>query len=487
MADETSAVGSNSISVDTTSPSTNGGTAAQGLMSEYTTPNGLDTTGLAGAVQGIAADDPQAAADVAAALEAQMRPVEAGEFTGALEAANDNPDEATVETPEAFSREIGGETFAVGDFPDAPAVSTWGSLEPGSAYRDAWDATAAEIGSTDPAAITAAIEAQLTPPLEITVTGGSTTGTGATPEETQLDPITVTAEAQPQQSRPSQEGVGSFFEGAILGDFGNNDSWSATAGQVAMGFVPIAGQIADARDTAAAIGQVWNGEEGGWLNLGAAAIGWVPGIGDGIKAAIRGGERIADAGTEVAQTAVRQGDEVADDVVRNADEIPVRRFDNADDFNRAANDAAPNTTYSYGRYSYTTDDLGRVSVAEGRVQIDPVGRNDTDLQRQIGHEGRSTDVGFHVIADVLGGQTNRLNVVPGNGKPIGDGLANLNQGQYGQFERTLRELAADPDRTVEMRVEMRYNDGNTSNRPDEFVAMYRVDGGRWREQTMINK
>src|SRR5688500_7552169 len=62
--------------------------------------------------------------------------------------------------------------------------------------------------------------------------------------------------AATQPAGGSEEGVGSFFEGAIKGDFGNNDSWSATAGQVTMGFVPIAGQIADARDTAAAIGQV---------------------------------------------------------------------------------------------------------------------------------------------------------------------------------------------------------------------------------------
>lgn len=477
MADEASAVGSSSTGVDPGAGAAANDPAAastQGLMSEYSTPNGLDTSGLATAVQAIAAENPQSAAQLSAELEAQMSPVEAGEFLGYVEVANDNATPA-----EPYSREVAGETFSVGH-PDAPAVSTWGGYPPGDAYRDAWDRTAAEIGTTDAAAVTQAIEAQLYGPASDTLT--------------ELDTITVTADrqlqsqqAQSQRAQPSQESVGSFLEGAVLGDFGNNDSWSATAGQVAMGFVPIAGQIADARDTAAAIGQVWNGEEGGWLNLGAATIGWVPGIGDGIKAAIRGGEKIADAGTEVAQTAIRRGDVVVDDAARTAGGIPVRRFDNADDFNRAANDAAPNTTYSHGRYSYTTDDRGRVSVAEGRVQIDPVGRNDTDLQRQIGHEGRSTDVGFHVVADVLGGQTNRLNVVPGNGKPIGDGLANLNQGQYGQFERTLRELAADPDRTVEMRVEMRYNDGNNSNRPDEFVARYRVDGGRWREQAMINK
>lgn len=103
----------------------------------------------------------------------------------------------------------------------------------------------------------------------------------------------------------SNEGVGSFLEGAFAGDFSGNDSWSRTAGQVVVGFIPIVGQVADARDTAASVGQVWRGEEGGWLNLGAAAVGWIPGIGDGIKASIRGADKLV---TETAQTAVKRGD-----------------------------------------------------------------------------------------------------------------------------------------------------------------------------------
>ncbi|MGB3721238.1 MAG: HNH endonuclease [Pacificimonas sp.] len=129
----------------------------------------------------------------------------------------------------------------------------------------------------------------------------------------------------------SDEGIGSFFEGAILGDFGDNSSWSATGGQIVGGLIPIAGQIADARDTAAAIGQVWNGEEGGWLNLGAAAIGWVPGIGDGIKAGIRGTDRAIGAGTEVAQAAIRGNDDVIAQVVRNSDDLAASVTRQADD------------------------------------------------------------------------------------------------------------------------------------------------------------
>jgi hypothetical protein len=115
-----------------------------------------------------------------------------------------------------------------------------------------------------------------------------------------------------QPAQKSKEGIGSFVEGAVKGDFGDNDSWSATAGQVALGFVPILGQIADARDTAAAFGKVLKGEEGAWLNLGASLVGWVPGVGDAAKAAIRGGKKAIDASAEVAQAAARKGGEVVD-------------------------------------------------------------------------------------------------------------------------------------------------------------------------------
>jgi hypothetical protein len=162
------------------------------------------------------------------------------------------------------------------------------------------------------------------------------------------------------------------------------------------------------------------------------------------------------------------------------------RFESMDDFNRAANAARPNTVYEFGNYRWTTDDSGRVTRAEGRVDLDPVGRNDPDLQRDIGHEGRPTDVGFHVIADSLGGPTNRLNVVPGNGKPIGDGLPNLNNGAYKRFENEIARLV-DDGHQVEMRVSPQYNADNLTSRPDRFVAQYRVDGGDWVKFNFVNK
>lgn len=175
----------------------------------------------------------------------------------------------------------------------APPTAAWGQQPLGSAYRSAFDSAAARLGTRDPAAVAADLDLQLYGPPSVT----------ANP-------------AEPAQPVGDSEGFGSFVEGAVLGDFGDNSSWSATGGQVAVGFVPIVGQIADARDTVASVGQVIRGEEGGWLNLGASVVGWVPGIGDAAKAAIRGGGNIVDGGTEVAQGVARQSDEAGQGALR---------------------------------------------------------------------------------------------------------------------------------------------------------------------------
>jgi hypothetical protein len=218
--------------------------------------------------------------------------------------------------------------------------------------------------------------------------------------------------------------------------------------------------------------------------------GRVAGAADDVADAARIADRVDTAG-DVGRVTGNTSDELADILARaetgtSVGGRPLLRFESMDDFNVAANAARPNSVYEFGNYRWTTDDQARVIRAEGRVDLNPVGRNDPGLQTSIGHEGRPTDVGFHVIADRLGGPTNRLNVVPGNGKPIGDDLPNLNNGAYKRFENELARLA-DQGHQVDMRVMPEYNPGNTSNRPDRFVTEYRVDGGDWIDQTFINK
>lgn len=185
----------------------------------------------------------------------------------------------------------------------APPTARWGDQPLTSPYRQAFEQVAGRMGTSDHAAITAEIDRQLY--------GASST----TPAVAAQAAATTTSTST---SAASQEGWGSAFEGALMGNFSDNRSWSATGGQIAVGFVPIVGQIADARDTIASVGQVIRGEDGGWLNLGASIIGWVPGVGDAAKAAIRGGSNLADAGVDVTRT-----------VARNADEVPTTGMVNA--------------------------------------------------------------------------------------------------------------------------------------------------------------
>ncbi|WP_306909829.1 EndoU domain-containing protein [Arthrobacter sp. B3I9] len=92
-----------------------------------------------------------------------------------------------------------------------------------------------------------------------------------------------------------------IIEGAVLGDFKENPSGWNTIGQIATGFIPYAGQVADARDTIASLRKMSQGgwkNPGEWVNLGLTLIGWVPGIGDIIKGVGRGASRFLRRGGE---------------------------------------------------------------------------------------------------------------------------------------------------------------------------------------------
>ena len=169
-----------------------------------------------------------------------------------------------------------------------------------------------------------------------------------------------------------------------------------------------------------------------------------------------------------------------------ASATPVVKLNSAAELKAAAKHAAPNTRYEYGTYYWTTGKLRRTIECGGEVDPRPAGRNDA-LQRKIGHEGKSTDVGFHLIGDRFNGPTNRLNVVPANGKPLGDGLPNLNTGAWQKFEKQIAKLAANKNDIVEVRIRLQYDTGNLTNRPDSFLAAYRVNGGKWIEREFVNK
>lgn len=429
---------------------------AADMVSEHRTAGTLDTTALAADVRAHAPDDPQAQADLAAAVEAQLTPVEQGQFSAAMQAANDNA---------PFGVSIEGQEFAVGDFPDAPAASTWGSQPAGLGYKEAWDATAARLGTTDPAAITAAIEAQLTPPSDVTTLAPITIE--ATPEPTpqpspQAAPQPVAPDATPQDAQ-SEEGIGAFFDGLVKGDFSDNDSWSATAGQVIGGFIPVVGQIGDARDTVSAIGDVIQGKDGAWGNLGLAAVAWVPGVGDLAKGAIRGGEKALDAGSEVAQQATRHSDEIADAVRPRIEMDGGSKGDWSPELN--ARNLTPNADYVVNGYTYRTDAQGRVADVEGQLDLHTADRNSYQ-QGVSGREARlPDDQGGHLIASIFNGPGDRVNLVPMNG--------NFNMGAWRDLERTF-QTALNEGKTVDVKIEVKY--GSDSQRPDNFRVTYSIDG-----------
>jgi hypothetical protein len=74
-----------------------------------------------------------------------------------------------------------------------------------------------------------------------------------------------------------------------------------------MGFVPIAGQAADARDLGAAGADVWQGEPGAWMVLGISIIAVIPGL-DFLKGGSRAGRKaLSEAAAEAGQGVPRAG------------------------------------------------------------------------------------------------------------------------------------------------------------------------------------
>lgn len=132
-------------------------------------------------------------------------------------------------------------------------------------------------------------------------------------------PLAPAPEQAPATQAPvSAEGLTSFADGAIIGGFSENNSLSAIAGQVVLGFVPGAGQVADLRDLLAGAIHLADGKEGALLELGLSALGLVPGAGDLVRGAAKVGMATAPM---LAMGLLKQGDELAQ-VAKGADEAP---------------------------------------------------------------------------------------------------------------------------------------------------------------------
>ena len=100
--------------------------------------------------------------------------------------------------------------------------------------------------------------------------------------------------------------VESFVVGAFVGGFSDNTSLSAVGGQFAIGLVPIAGQIADFRDVAAAGKDLVDGKEGSGLGLGIAVVAVIPGL-DFLKGARAERGLLREAAEETVEGAAKSG------------------------------------------------------------------------------------------------------------------------------------------------------------------------------------
>lgn len=156
---------------------------------------------------------------------------------------------------------------------------------------------------------------------------GSVGGPGGTPGDGSMPAMGGVAGYQAYQLAGLQslgDSIGGFFsdlfKGALLGDFNEDASGGALTGQILLGFVPIAGQIGDARDTIAAIKDVYNGKDGAWGSLGIAAIAWVPGVGDAAKGVLRGADGIIKNADGIAKNADEIAGGLARGGLRSADE-----------------------------------------------------------------------------------------------------------------------------------------------------------------------
>lgn len=282
------------------------------------------------------------------------------------------------------------------------------------------------------------------------------------------------------------------FEEEIIARAEEDQPWWSDVGHVVLdvlGMVPVIGEPADL------VNGVWYYAEGNVIDGSLSIVALVP-LGGQAATAGKWGRRVyrgADAVRLLEDLGNTPLDETLESVqlLARADNTApgVFRFDNIDDFNRAANNAHPGVRYEYNDMAWTTDEFGRTTQVEGTLTTNPAGR-DPSLQRDIGNgpDARDSDVGFHLIADSLGGPTNRLNVLPGNGRPIDDGLANLNQGAYSSMERQLRgALNANPPKEVSIELEAIYPPGSATTRPERFEVGAWIDGEWYEFGPFINK
>lgn len=133
----------------------------------------------------------------------------------------------------------------------------------------------------------------------------------------------------------------------------------------------------------------------------------------------------------------------------------------------------PSNEYDINGYHYSTDDQGRITKAEGIVQI-PENKEPRAKLPEI-KDAKETDDKGHLFAHVFGGADNKGNLVPMDSE--------LNRhGDYRKCEIEV-EQAIKEGKEVSLTVECEYAD---NARPTSFVMTIEIDGDV-SERTFLNK
>ena len=137
----------------------------------------------------------------------------------------------------------------------------------------------------------------------------------------------------------------------------------------------------------------------------------------------------------------------------------------------------PNVTYTtLERYTYKTDDLGRIISVEGTLELGE-GKRNAYAQRTVGRDDREIDDdGGHLIASIFKGSGGFDNLVPMNG--------NLNKGEWKKLENDwAKALNATPPKDVKVKITPMYE--GDSLRPTKFRIEQKI--GNRKPETRILK
>jgi filamentous hemagglutinin len=135
-------------------------------------------------------------------------------------------------------------------------------------------------------------------------------------------------------------------------------------------------------------------------------------------------------------------------------------------WNKELNKPQPNTIYKVdGNKVYQTDELGRVVSLD--ADLASIKRDRNKYQQCTTGKCGLDDEGGHLLASVLDGPGEKINLVPMDG--------NLNKGAWKSMENAWVK-AVDEGKKVNVKIEPVY--GGPGVRPDRFVISYSINGGR---------